>query len=118
MSAIQKTDFELPPWMIALRNAAQNAVKPSDISEIMKKQVELAKKGNTQAVKFVFEQLLGGSAIKGATFIQNNFRDTKEIDGPTRARPGSTEKVEIMRRRMEAGMPITRDDDSNGDDET
>lgn len=47
-------------WAEKLREAAFDAVKETDIQEIVAKQVELAKTGDPKALKFVSEFLLGG----------------------------------------------------------
>lgn len=97
----------LPPWMAKMRQAMADLVKEDDIKEIVQKQIERAKAGDQNAIKFVFGQLLGGEAFKGATFIQNN--NYGEGGGapaaPTAALPGSVEKLEKIRRRVEAGLP-------------
>lgn len=60
----------MPAWMVSMRRAAQEVVKEADIREIVQTQMQKAKSGDKEAIKFVFEQVLGGSAFKGATFIQ------------------------------------------------
>lgn len=87
MSNLQKSDQAgLPPWVLALREAAQKHVKATDIEEIVKKQVDLAKQGNKDAIKFVFDYVLGGNSMKGATFVQNNY-------GPEPERPAAGGKI-------------------------
>lgn len=83
----------LPPWMLALRQAAEEAINTTDVSEIVKKQVELAKGGDQRAAKFVFDQLLGGAALKGATFIQNNYA----APAGEHATSGSAQKLKLPR---------------------
>jgi hypothetical protein len=62
------------------------------------------------------DQVLGGAQLKGATFIQNNYPTEARPDQPAKARPGSKEKLEIMRRRVDAGLePCSEGDDAGGD---
>jgi len=94
----------VPAWIQGLRQAAAGLLKQSDIEEIVKGQIKRAKAGDKNAIKFVFDQLLGGSYMRGATFIQNNYAGGNgQKPGGTKALPGSSEKVEEMRRRVTAG---------------
>ena len=102
----------LPPWMLAMREAARAAVTKGDIEEIVKNQIARAKTGDKAAIAFVFDQVLGGNELKGATFIQNVFHS----DGPTpiqpaKVRPGSDEKIELMRKRIASGNGAFHKDD-------
>lgn len=92
----------VPAWIAVLRAAAQAQVKQSDIEEIVQNQLAAAKEGNKDAIKFVFEMVLGGG-VKAGTLIQNNYYDGKRPDAPTTALPGTGAKVEEMRRRVAAG---------------
>ena len=110
----------LPEWLMMMRRAATDSINEADIREIVRRQVERAKDGDKNAIKFVFDQVLGGAAMKGATFVQNIYRGDDAAgrpDRPTKARPGSDAKVEKMRRRVEADLPPCRDDDNDGDAE-
>lgn len=112
MSSLQKQDqFGLPPWMLALRTAAQQSITAEDITQIVKKQVERAKSGDERAIRFVFDYVLGGSGMKGATFVQNNFPAGDSPTKPTAARPGTNSKLSAMQRRAAAGIPLNRADD-------
>jgi hypothetical protein len=106
---IQPT-FALPPWMAAMREAATGCINEADIKEIVKNQVDRAKKGDPNAIKFVFEQVLGGG-MKGATFVQNIFTDGPRPDKPGDEVPGTDDKVRLMRRRVAAGLSATNGDD-------
>lgn len=99
---------------------AQQALTESDVTAIVRSQVEKAKQGDTKALQFVFDQLLGGNELKGATFIQNNYGtgDTGRPDKPTQARPGSREKVELMAERMASGNGCFHPDDGSDVDLT
>jgi hypothetical protein len=57
-----------------MRQAAQEVLKEEDVKTIVANQVEKAKAGDQAAIKFVFDQLLGGP-LKGATFVQNVYHD-------------------------------------------
>lgn len=99
----------LPAWMLAMRQAAQDAINEEDVRAIVAKQVEKAKEGDPAAMRFVFDYLLGGSAFKGATIVQNNYgADPRE---PTPHRPGTNGKITAMQARLSQGLPLTRGDD-------
>jgi hypothetical protein len=101
----------LPPWMAGMRKAAMESITEADVKQIMQAQVELAKKGNAGALKFVTEFVLGGSALKGATFIQNNTYGGDPPEKPTEAKPGTNGKLLKMQRRAAARMPLTDPED-------
>lgn len=107
MANLQKNDeFEaLPPWLAQMRRAAREGIAESDVTEIVKKQVELAKKGDQRALKFVFDTVLQGEQMKGATFIQNN--NYGDPAAPTNALPGTDSKLRKMQARRDAGLPLT-----------
>jgi hypothetical protein len=63
----------MPAWIVAMREAARAEIKDDDIREIVRNQVARAKAGDKAAISFVFDQVLGGSAFKGATFNQNHY---------------------------------------------
>ena len=111
------TGDALPPWVVKMRQAAQSVIQPSDIEAIVRKQVDKAKEGDPAALKFVFEQVLGGAALKGATFVQNNFTSESRPDKPTPARPRSGEKIDVMSRRAAAGLPLNQLGDGPKDSE-
>lgn len=98
----------LPPWVLAMRRAAKEALGESDVVDIVKGQVARAKQGDQGAIKFVFDQLLGGNELKGATFVQNNFYGTED-EGPKKpcgGAPGSGKKVRTLQQRAAAGLPL------------
>lgn len=66
-------ESQLPAWIQLMRDAAMKCIKQEDIELMVTKQVEKAKAGDEKAMKFVMEQILGGAALKGATFVQNNY---------------------------------------------
>lgn len=109
---IRQETLNMPPWMAMMRAAAMKAVNEEDIEAIVRKQVEKAKAGDQQALKFVFDHVLGGQQLKGATFVQNNFHgEGADPNKPTPARPGTKSKLEKMRQRVAAGLPATNDKD-------
>lgn len=67
---IQKT-VALPPWLQAMRDAAQGAIQAEDMAKIVKAQVKKARKGDIQSARFVMDQVVG-EQFKGATFVQEN----------------------------------------------
>ena len=102
-----RVEMVIPPWIQTLRLAAFKCLKAEDVKQIVQNQIAAAKKGDKNAIKFVFEQIMGGAYVKGATFIQNNYSDAAGVT--TKALPGSPEKVEMMRRRVEAGADLHAD---------
>lgn len=66
-------ESQLPAWIQLMRDAVLKCIKQEDIEAMVNKQVEKAKAGDEKAMKFVMEQILGGAALKGATFVQNNY---------------------------------------------
>jgi hypothetical protein len=100
----------MPPWMAKMRAAVCDIITPGDIEEIVKNQVARAKSGDPAAIKFVFDQLLGGG-MKGATFIQNNNYGDEGAGKPSNAVPGTPAKLDLIRRRVEAGLPACNPSD-------
>lgn len=101
----------VPPWVATMRQAAVDAISVEDINEIVCNQVKLAKEGNPAAIKFVFDQVLGGQTLRGATFVQNNYTGGANPELPTKERPGSNGKLLAMQARADAGRPLCDDDD-------
>jgi hypothetical protein len=101
----------LPPWMAAMRKAVTDCVSESDIKEIVQNQVKRAKDGDKDAIKFVFGQILGSDSFKGATFVQNNNYGGDPAK-PAKTKPGSVDRIEQMRLRAEAGVPLHQDGDA------
>ncbi len=101
----------LPNWMMAMRQAAMDAISEKDVKAIVRSQIDKAKQGDRNALRFVFDYVLGGQQMRGATFVQNNNYGDASPNQPTTARPGTTRKLGAMRRRAEAGLPLTADDD-------
>jgi hypothetical protein len=62
-----------------MRAAAQAGITEDDVKEIVANQVARAKTGDQAALKFVFEQVLGGNELKGATFVQHNYHGVKAV---------------------------------------
>jgi hypothetical protein len=110
-----RMDAALPPWMAALRAAAQKYIQPADIEEIVRNQVTAAKGGDKAAMKFVFEQVLGGAALKGATFVQNVYEAGSVTQVAPRALPRPTRAVGTAA--PAAPGPVETDDDPGGDDD-
>lgn len=93
----------LPPWIATMRKAAMDAVGVDDIKEIVQAQVKKAKEGDANAMKFVFEQVLGGAQLKGATFIQNVYPTGDRPDEPSDAIPGTPKKLDLIAKRIASG---------------
>jgi hypothetical protein len=94
----------LPPWMAKMRRAAMDAISEEDIKAIVQNQVKRAKDGDAHAIRFVFDQVLGGGQMKGATFIQNNY---PADDNPQKAvdltKVSHEQRLEMVRRRVNSG---------------
>lgn len=114
----------IPTWMTAMRKAAVECITEADVKEIVQGQVKRAKEGDRNAIRFVFEQVLGGAGQKASTFIQNNYgngaaaEDPAGVrpDKPTKAIPGTKQKIEAIRRRVEAGLDACNIQDGPGGD--
>ncbi len=115
----RRVDETVPAWVATMREAAQAVLKPADIQAIVANQVAAAKKGDRQAIRFVFEQLLGGAYMRGATFVQHNYAagaaPPADPAAPTPAIQGSDAKIEAMRRRVAVGLPATNPQDGPHD---
>jgi hypothetical protein len=96
--------------MVALRSAARDLVSEQDIRDIVKVHVERAKKGDQKATKFLFDYVLGGGGMKGATFVQNVFHG--DPAAATKAAPGSNGKKDMMAARAAARMPLSQSGDA------
>lgn len=114
-SAIQ-TFNGLPPWLATMRQAAMECISADDVKAIVQKQVELAKAGDEKAMKFVFEQVLGGAALKGASFHQHIHEAApREAEEPTPALPGTVDKIEAMSRRVAKRQSVFHGSDAQRD---
>lgn len=108
----------VPAWMAKLRAAAQKHITENDIEAIVAKQVEKAKDGDQAALKFVFDQVLGGASFKGATFVQtttHHHYGDQDPNAPTDAEPGTDDKVAAMAARVANGRPVFDDHDAERD---
>lgn len=94
----------LPPWMARMRQAAVDSITETDVKEIVQSQVAKAKQGDPAAIKFVFDQLLGGG-MKGATFIQNNYGESP--DAPLAPNDPPAKQLDKLRSRASAHLPLT-----------
>lgn len=106
----------MPEWMQRMRKAALEQISENDVKEIIAAQVKRAKEGNPAATKFVFEQVLGGAAFKGANFVQNvtnHHYGTEHPEQPTQTPPGTKERVDTMAARVAQGLPIFDENDKN-----
>lgn len=109
------TPSAVPEWMTRMREAARACITESDIEAIVKGQVERAKTGDANAIKFVFDQVLGGASFRGATFVQTNHNYTtspNEAAKPTTAKPGTEDRIEVMARRAQMGAPLRKPNDA------
>jgi len=106
----------LPPWLQAMRNVIQESISAEDVSEMVKNQVVAAKKGDAKALRFVFDHVLGGKSMQGATYVQNNYYgEDARPDRPARDKPGSNGKMRRMQARADARLPLHDAGDARGD---
>lgn len=105
-SVSNQIDSGIPAWMAVMRSAAMKAIGEDDIEQMIRAQVEAAKKGDRKALEFVFNTVLGGASLRGATFVQNVFTSDSSPALPTPERPGSNKKLDVMAARAAAGLPL------------
>lgn len=98
----------VPPWIQRMRDVARKHLTEDVVEQIVTNQIQAAKNGDRNAIRFVFDQLMGGAAFKGATFVQNNYGAEFSDDSakPTTAPPGSQDKLDVMRRRVANGQSL------------
>lgn len=85
---IQKSDAiaALPDWMMSIRNAITGAIGADDLSEILKVQIEKAKKGDEKAARFVLDQAKAFADLRGVSITQNNnYYNDGDRDGSDQA---------------------------------
>jgi len=89
-----------------MREMSQKHLTEDVVESIVVGQIERAKKGDRNAIRFVFDQLMGGQALKGATFVQNNYApgSADPPDAPLPAKGPA--RIEAMRRRAEQRRPL------------
>lgn len=81
---------EFPTWLARLRDAARQSITEDDVREMVKEQVKQARAGDTQALRFVFDYILGGRSLApSVTLIQNNTlqQPAAAPAAPTKAEP-------------------------------
>jgi hypothetical protein len=96
------TDLNLPDWLMKMRRAAVESISEEDVKQIVQAQVKAAKEGNRGAIKFVFDNLLGGN-LQGTTFIQNNFSQGAAEVRPSDHPKGSSRRIDAMAARVASG---------------
>jgi hypothetical protein len=95
--------FPVPPWMQAMREAAERKLTGDVMERIIDAQIRKAEQGDQRAARFVLDYLGGAMALKGATFNQHNHYyasgqeagdQTSDAGGPQivkrRGRPAKT----------------------------
>lgn len=112
----ERMELAVPSWVLAMRQAAQKLISQADIEEIVRNQVAAAKAGNKDAIRFVFQQVLGGEGLRGATFVQNVYQGDTYPNRPTKALPGTKDKIAEMRRRVASGQSAINPNDARPDE--
>lgn len=87
-----------------LRRTALTAITDDDVTSIVSNLVEKAKKGDAKAAQVVFDYFLGGR-LGTQVNVQTNVVSHPASDADD-APPGTTDRVETMRRRAERGEEI------------
>lgn len=91
-------------WQASMRAAFVEGVSADDMRQIAKGLVERAKKGDRNATDLLFRYVLGDPKVT----VQNAVMMT----APTGARPGTTDKLQIMAMRAEKGLPLSTSGDA------
>ena len=121
MHNLPKTTDESVAYMAKMRNAAQTGVTEADITGIVRAQVAKAKAGDAAAIKFVFERVIGGLGMDGATIVQENHYHI-EVDEERKVRlaeplpEAQSDRVKRMRERLDAGLDPVLPADVDGRD--
>jgi len=100
----------VPPWLQRMRDIASKHLTEDVVDAIVTNQIEAAKKGDRNAIKFVFSQLMGGAALKGASFTQNNYTINRSPAKPLPPK-GSSARIEALRKLAEEGRDLMEPDD-------
>lgn len=108
--------MQLPPWMVALRDAMTGAVSPEVVGRVMAAQVKKAEDGDVKSASFVMNQVhkmmeSQAKLQKSVTIVQNNYYDTPKDERPDAPiRPGDDANgadLRKLRNRVRAGVPLT-----------
>ena len=111
-SAIEvRCEQMVPPWIQKMRDMAQKHLTEDVVEQIITNQINAAKKGDRNAIRFVFDQLMGGQALKGATFVQNNYDGRAESRPDAPLPPRGLARIEALRRRAEQQVPLAQPGD-------
>ena len=99
----------VPQWIDALRSAMYDAIKPADMTQIVRGLVEQAKAGDAKAQNLLFQYVLGGTPKQ----VTNNYAyiAPPDPDVPTGARPGTSDKIVEMGRRARNGQALHHPED-------
>ena len=106
LGTVTRCEQMVPPWIQRMREMSQKHLTEDVVEQIVTAQIDRAKKGDRNAINFVFNQLMGGQALKGAKFTQINY------GGESGERPGKAlppkgpARIEAMRRRAEQRRPL------------
>lgn len=104
----------VPLWIQKMRAVAAKHLSDGLVEEIILNQINAAKRGDKNAIRFVFDQLMGGQALKGATFIQNNYcGESGDLPGKPLP-PRGPARIAALRRRVEQHRPLADPGDRDG----
>ncbi len=98
----------IPSWQQKMTEAAFDGICESDITDIVRKQVEQAKAGDSRAAKFVFDVFVNTKKPDGR---EQPIIPSKPPAESTKARPGSQAKILAMQQRAQRGEATDHPDD-------
>ena len=107
----------VPPWIQGMRDMSQKHLTEDVVESIIVGQIDRAKKGDKNAINFVFNQLMGGQALKGATFVQNNYAPGSADPPGTPLPKKGPARIEALRLRAEQRRPLIEPGDVEDDDD-
>jgi len=97
-----------------LRKAVSDAVQDVDVKEVVEGIVKRAKEGDKAAIEQLFKHVLSGGVT---TLVQNNYYIDEDPGKPTKKRPGTNGKIDMLAARAASGGPLFDDQDAGHNDE-
>jgi len=97
-----------------LRKAVVDAVAQADVKEVVEGILTRAKEGDKAAIEQLFKHILTGGAT---TLVQNNYYVNEDPTKPTKKRPGTKGKLDMLAARAASGGPLFDDEDAGYGDE-
>jgi hypothetical protein len=100
---------QLPPWLVALRDAMGSSIAGDDLKLIMKAQIDKAKEGDIKAANFVMSQAhkMLQAEQKKVTIVQNNYYDGADPDATIDPDDDQRRQLKKLTGRARAHQPLT-----------